>query len=86
MDGIVKNFRRGRGSITMNQIIIEIPGIDSKQKASALSGKRVIYKTSSGKELQGTITQAHGDNGAVRARFKKGLPGQILSAKVEILE
>lgn len=86
MDGIVKNFRRSRGSISMNQLIIEVTGIDSKEKASSLSGKKVVYKTIAGKELQGTIMQPHGDKGAVRARFTKGLPGQVISAKVEIME
>lgn len=85
MEGLVKNFRRARHSITMNQIIINVKGVDSKEKASALSGKKVVFKTGSGKELHGVIMQSHGSNGAVRARFTKGLPGQILGSKVEIL-
>lgn len=86
MEGIVKNFRRGRRSITMNQIVINVKGIDSKAKAAALAGKKVVLKTASGRELNGTITQPHGNNGAVRARFPRGLPGQIQGTKVEILD
>ena len=41
----------------------------------------------SDKELKGAITRAHGNNGAVRAHFKKaGVPGQALGQKVKIIK
>ncbi|MHA1884995.1 MAG: 50S ribosomal protein L35ae, partial [Promethearchaeota archaeon] len=47
----------------------------------------VVWKSSTGKELKGIITRAHGNNGAVRAHFKKaGVPGQALGTKVQIIK
>ena len=84
----VVNFRRGRHTQTMNQLLLEIPGVDSRALAAGFIGKRVKW-TSPGrlkKEIFGKITQTHGSNGVVRARFSRGLPGEIVGKKVDILE
>ncbi len=84
MKGKITNYRRGRKTEYTNQFVIEIEDIDSKEKASLLAGKRIVWKTSSGKEIIGKITKAHGNNGAVLSRFNKGLPGQAVGTNVEI--
>jgi len=83
--GLIKNYRRSRKSHTPNQAIIIVEGIDSKQKASALVGKKVSFQASKETAIAGKIMSAHGDNGAVRAKFDKGLPGQALGQKVSII-
>lgn len=85
VEGVIKNYRRGRHTQNTRQAIIEIPGVDSRAKAFSLVGKKVQYKTPSGKIITGKITAAHGNSGAVRARFSKGLPGQAIGSKVQIL-
>ena len=88
MKATIMNFRRGRHTQTMNQLIIEVPGVDSKTLASRLIGKRVKW-TSPGKmrkEIFGKITHTHGNNGTVRARFPKGLPGEVVGKKIEVLD
>ena len=79
-------FRRGRKNYTPRHFLIEIPGVDSREKAKEFVGKSVTWK-SPGKEpklISGKISSAHGGNGIVRAIFEKGLPGQAISTDVEI--
>lgn len=84
MEGIIKNYRRGRRTQNTRQAIIILPGIDKKAKAYSFMGKAVEYTTESGKKISGKIVDAHGDKGAVRAIFDKGLPGQAIGSKVLI--
>ena len=86
MQGIILSFRRGRHSQTPNQILIEVEGSETKEKASKLLGKKVVWKSSAGKKIVGTVTHLHGKNGVLRARFSKGLPGQALGQKIGVLE
>lgn len=65
-------------------MIISIEGVDSKEKAAELVGKSVVFKTDGGKEIKGEVRAAHGNKGAVRALFERGMPGQSISKKVEI--
>jgi large subunit ribosomal protein L35Ae len=85
MKGTIVNFRSSRHRQYDNQMIIVVEGIDSKEKAGSLVGKKVVYKTESKKEINGKITFAHGNSGAVRAIFETGMPGQSLSKKIDIL-
>jgi large subunit ribosomal protein L35Ae len=88
MKAVITNFRRGRHTQRMNQLLLEIPGVDSKALASGFIGKRVKW-TSPGrlkKEIFGKITHTHGNNGVVRARFSRGLPGDAIGKKIDILE
>ena len=55
------------------------------KKADKLIGKGVLYKTEALREIKGKITGAHGNKGAVKVLFEKGMPGQSLTKQVEIL-
>jgi len=82
----VIQFRRGRKTYTPRHFLIEIPGIDSREKATEFVGKSTEWK-SSGKEvkvIKGKIAAAHGGNGVVRAIFERGLPGQAIGTDVEV--
>jgi len=82
----VIQFRRGRKTFKPRHFLIEIPGVDSREKASEFVGKETIW-TSTGKEVKkiiGKISSAHGRNGVVRAIFERGLPGQAIGTDVEI--
>ena len=85
MEGVIKNFRRSRTRQKTNHMIIYINDISGRDKASGLVGKQVIWKSPKGKEINGKVASAHGNNGAIRVIFEKGLPGQSLSTKVDIL-
>tara|TARA_Y100000310_G_scaffold77708_1_gene74304 strand:- start:496 stop:771 length:276 start_codon:yes stop_codon:yes gene_type:complete len=86
MKGTVIQFRRGRKTYKPRHFLIEIEGVDSKEKAEKFKGKEVFWK-SPGKEpkvISGKISAAHGNSGVVRAIFEKGLPGQAIGTDVEI--
>lgn len=86
MKGRVVNYRGGVNTQRANQMIISPEKSSSKEEAAKLLGKKVEWKTPSGKILVGKISRVHGRKGEVVARFKKGLPGQALGTEIEIKE
>ncbi len=86
MKASIVSYRRGVKTQKPNQILIEVEGADSGEKAVKLVGKKVVWTSPAGKKLVGTITSLHGRNGVLKARFSKGLPGQALGTGIEILE
>jgi len=85
MEATITNFRLGGNRQYNNQVILQVPGIHDKEKAKVLIGKKVIWKSSKGKELTGIIKNIHGNNGSVRAQFNTGMPGQSIGNKVEVI-
>jgi len=87
MEGVISNYKRGRHTIHQKHCILVFPNIKTRKDANKLNGRTVVWITPTGKELRGVITRAHGNNGAVRAHFKKaGVPGQALGKKVKIIK
>ncbi len=86
MEAVIVNYRSGRHNQNNNQMIIQVNGINKAEKAKHLIGKKVLWLSPTKKELIGVIKKEHGNNGALRAQFDKGLPGQALGTKVQILE
>jgi len=84
MEGVIVNFRGSRRVKKGNHMIIEVNGTDSKEKASKLVGKKVVWKSSGGKAITGKIASAHGNSGALRVIFETGMPGQSIGNKVAI--
>ncbi|MBU0536094.1 MAG: 50S ribosomal protein L35ae [Nanoarchaeota archaeon] len=84
MEAVIVNFRSGRTTQKDNHMIIQIPGSDSREKAEKFIGKKVVWKSPAGKPINGKVASAHGNKGAVRAIFERGLPGQSLGTKVSI--
>ncbi len=86
MEGLVVNYRRGRRTMHGNQVILEVPGVGNKEKAASLLGKKVVAKVSDSKTVVGVVSGLHGNSGRVRVIFSKGVPGQIVGKRVEIIE
>jgi len=82
MEGTILSFRRGKRTQKENHILIQVPGVASRTEAAKLVGKKVKWKTSSGKEINGKVASAHGNKGVIRAIFERGLPGQSMTQKV----
>jgi len=82
--GRVIQFRRGRKTVHERHFLIEIKGVDSREKAEKYAGKDVEWKSPAGKIIKGKIAAAHGGHGVVRAIFEKGLPGQAITTEVKI--
>ncbi|MFX1326119.1 MAG: 50S ribosomal protein L35ae [Promethearchaeota archaeon] len=87
MEGNISNYKRGRHTIHQKHCILVFSQIKTRKEANKLIGRTVTWKSPTGKDLKGVITRAHGNNGAVRAHFKKaGVPGQALGEKVKIIK
>lgn len=78
------SYRRSRHSQYERQYVVSVEGVSTKAAAAKLVGKSVVWKSTSGKKAVGKVSAAHGNNGAVRVRLSKGLPGQALGTAVEI--
>lgn len=84
MEATIANFRTARHHQYDRQMIIKVKDITTKDKAKPLVGKKVTWKSPAGKEIKGKISSVHGNKGAVRAIFEKGMPGQAVGSKVKI--
>jgi len=84
VEGVIVSCRRGPKTQKPKEYILCFPGIESVGGAARLIGRKVAWPV--GKhEVQGKIVALHGKNGLVRARFRKGVPGQALGSLVEII-
>ena len=86
MKGVILSYRRGRHTQNPRQMIIKIEGVDNKEKAMEFIGKKVVWRSKSGKEIYGKIISPHGNKGKLRVRFERGLPGQAIGKDVEIVQ
>ncbi len=86
MKATIVNFRMARHHTKGNHMIVTIEGVNSREEAEKLINKEVVWKTpgSKGKEIKGVVKAAHGNKGAVRVVFEKGMPGQAIGEKVEL--
>jgi large subunit ribosomal protein L35Ae len=85
MKATILSYRRGARTMHGNQMLLEIADVDSKELASRYIGKGVVWTSPAKKQIYGKITNTHGNNGVVRARFSKGLPGTAVGTKVDIV-
>ena len=78
------HFRQGRHHVNPHQMILKVG--DTAEEATKVIGKKVEWTSPSGKKITGEISALHGRKGNVRAIFaQKGLPGQALGQKIQIL-
>lgn len=84
MEGRITSFRRGVRTQKKYQMIIKINDVNDKEKAKSMLNKNIVWKSPSGKEIKGTVTNVHGNNGKLRVQFEKGLPGQSVGTNVSI--
>jgi large subunit ribosomal protein L35Ae len=83
MEGTIKNYVLSRHRMTGNQMVVVVPGCDSKEKAEKFVGKKVTYPTGK-KEMVGKVSKAHGNSGALKVLFETGMPGQAIGKKVAL--
>ena len=84
IQGIIVNYRVGPKTQRFKECIIQFPHVNSVSEASRLIGRKVAWKNGENKII-GKIVDLHGRKGLVRARFRKGLPGQALGTTVELV-
>lgn len=84
MEGVIANFRQGRHTQNNNQMIVLVDAVDAKEKAAELVGKKVVWTSPAGKQINGEVRSAHGNKGALRVLFETGMPGQSIGTKVQL--
>jgi len=82
--GRITNYRIGIRTQSSRECLIQFAGVDSAAQTGLLMGQKVVWKGEN-KKLVGKIIGFHGKSGAVRAKFKKGVPGQALGTTVELV-
>ena len=76
VEGVVVSFRTGPKTQSSKECIIQFLGIKSSGEAGRFIGRKVVCEIGKG-TVRGKVVALHGTKGLVRARFRKGLPGQI---------
>lgn len=66
------------------QILVRIDQIDDENKAAKYIGRKVSWKTQRGNLITGKIVSPRGGNGVLKARMRKGLPGQAVGKELNI--
>jgi len=84
LKGVVVGYRRGPKTQRPKECLLMFPGVNSPSEASQLIGKKVAWPVGE-RKCVGKILSTHGKNGLLRARFRKGLPGEALGTQVEII-
>lgn len=84
MKAVIVNFRLARNHQYDNQMILKVEGVESRDKASKLVGKKVVWTSPANKEIAGEVRSAHGNKGALRALFETGMPGQAIGSVVAL--
>jgi len=84
IQGVIMNYRVGPATQRSKECIIRFAHATSVSEASGLIGRKVAWKVGK-KKIVGKIVALHGDKGLVRARFRKGVPGQALGTTVELV-
>ena len=78
------NYRTGIKAQMPRECLVQFTDVVSAATAGQLIGQKVVWKGEK-KKHTGRIVSLHGKNGIVRVRFKKGVPGQALGTKVELV-
>jgi large subunit ribosomal protein L35Ae len=60
MKAVIINYRGGQHTQKTNQLVLEAEGVKNKEDAEKILGKKVVWKTPTGKEITGVISKIHG--------------------------
>lgn len=91
--GVFVGFRRSRTNQYNGTSLIKIQGVKDRKDTPFYLGKRVafIYRAtrkinnSRIRVIWGKITQAHGNSGIVRAKFRNNLPPRAMGATLRVM-
>jgi large subunit ribosomal protein L35Ae len=82
--GTIVNYRIGIRTQMPKWCLIQIIGENKVSTAGQLVGRKVILKFGKNR-FTGRIIDLHGKKGVVKAKFHRGIPGQAIGARVELL-
>jgi len=84
VSGVVVSYCRGPKTQKPKECLIQFSGVKSPSEAGQLIGRKIAWPLGKRKCI-GKIVSLHGKKGLVKARFRKGLPGNALGSLAEII-
>jgi len=82
--GFIVNYRTGPRTQRPKECILRFSNIKSPSEAARLVGRKIAWPAEE-RKIKGKIVALHGKEGLVRARFRRGVPGQALGTRVELI-
>jgi large subunit ribosomal protein L35Ae len=82
--GTIVNYRIGIRTQMSKWCLIQIMGENTVSKTGQLVGRKMILRFGKNNFI-GRIMGLHGKKGVVKVKFRAGIPGQALGARVELL-
>jgi large subunit ribosomal protein L35Ae len=82
--GLIIGYRTGPKTQRSKECIIKFPNAESPSEAPRLIGRKIAWPVEE-RKVKGKIVALHGRRGLVRARFRKGVPGQAIGTRVEVI-
>lgn len=87
------SYQRSMRWVNPKVSLIQIEGVNNTQDAKFYLGKRIAFVYRAPKEIRGSkirviwgkVTRTHGNNGIVRANFKRNLPPKTFGASVRVM-
>ena len=84
LKGIIIDYRKGLKTQKSGECLISFSTIGTVSGVGQLIDRKIAWPVGELK-LKEKIVALHGKKGFVRARFRRGLPGQALGNRVEII-
>jgi len=82
--GFVVSYRTGPKTQRSKECVLKFPNVKSASEAARLIGRKVAWPVGE-RKIRGKIVALHGKRGLVRVRFRRGVSGQALGTRVEII-
>ena len=82
--GLIVSYRMGPKTQRSKECVLKFPNVKSSGEAARLVGRKVAWPAGE-RTIRGKIVALHGKRGLVRARFRKGVSGEALGTRVEII-
>ena len=76
------NYQRGTVSQRTQYGLIQLNGVTSISQAATYIGRSVILHFNERTSNHGRVVSAHGRNGVLRVRFRRGLSSEALAKEV----
>lgn len=92
--GIFMGYKRGLRKQHVNQALIKLENVHSKEEAEFYFGKRIAYVYRASKKdklgskfrvIWGRVMRSHGNAGTVRAKFTPNLPATAIGHRVRVM-